>query len=198
MSAASQELRFDSGRICLDLIATAGGRLGTEAAERIDRPQRLRDWLTASGLVPAGAGLDIDATWVRRFHVLRGLLHRIVHAELDGRAGAVGRDLERLDELCLAPPPAPQARRGHNGELRRTFAAEPDCAGLLSLVARDAVALLTDAESRGRLRECEGENCDLVYLDTSRGHRRRWCSSEVCGNRERVARHRRRTVAAGR
>ncbi|MCI4143321.1 CGNR zinc finger domain-containing protein [Streptomyces sp. MMS20-AI2-20] len=34
-----------------------------------------------------------------------------------------------------------------------------------------------------------------MYVDTSRGRRRRWCSSEVCGNRERVARHRRRTAA---
>ncbi|MYW30249.1 CGNR zinc finger domain-containing protein, partial [Streptomyces sp. SID2119] len=33
-------------------------------------------------------------------------------------------------------------------------------------------------------------------LDTSRGGRRRWCSGEVCGNRERVARHRRRTASS--
>ncbi|MCZ0972623.1 CGNR zinc finger domain-containing protein [Streptomyces albulus] len=45
---------------------------------------------------------------------------------------------------------------------------------------------------RGQLRQCAGEGCALVYLDTSRGRRRRWCSSEVCGNRARVARHRRR------
>ncbi|MFJ9180207.1 MULTISPECIES: CGNR zinc finger domain-containing protein [unclassified Streptomyces] len=32
----------------------------------------------------------------------------------------------------------------------------------------------------------------------SRGRRRRWCSSEVCGNRERVARHRRRAAALAR
>ncbi|MCT9144281.1 CGNR zinc finger domain-containing protein, partial [Streptomyces violarus] len=46
------------------------------------------------------------------------------------------------------------------------------------------------------LRQCEGDNCPIVYLDTSRGRRRRWCSSEVCGNRERVARHRRRAALA--
>ncbi|HCA84285.1 MAG TPA: hypothetical protein DEQ61_01495, partial [Streptomyces sp.] len=74
-------------------------------------------------------------------------------------------------------------------------AADPDCTALLSVVARDAVDLLTDAVARGQLRECEGDSCLLVYLDTSRGRRRRWCSSGVCGNRERVARHRRRAVA---
>ncbi|NEB51259.1 CGNR zinc finger domain-containing protein, partial [Streptomyces griseus] len=72
----------------------------------------------------------------------------------------------------------------------------PDCAGLLAVVARDAVDLLTDPAARAALRRCQGEDCHRLYLDTSRGGRRRWCSGEVCGNRERVARHRRRTLAA--
>ncbi|MDG4860597.1 CGNR zinc finger domain-containing protein, partial [Streptomyces sp. T-3] len=49
-----------------------------------------------------------------------------------------------------------------------------------------------------RIRQCEGDNCPIIYLDTSRGRRRRWCSSEICGNRERVARHRRRAAALAR
>lgn len=56
--------------------------------------------------------------------------------------------------------------------------------------------LLTDPAARAALRRCQGEDCHRLYLDTSRGGRRRWCSGEVCGNRERVARHRRRTLRA--
>jgi predicted RNA-binding Zn ribbon-like protein len=82
---------------------------------------------------------------------------------------------------------------GPDGALTRHLAAQPDADSLLAAVARDAVDLFTDPVARSQLRRCEGENCSLVYLDTSRGRRRRWCSSEVCGNRERVARHRRRT-----
>jgi predicted RNA-binding Zn ribbon-like protein len=85
---------------------------------------------------------------------------------------------------------------GADGTLTRALTAPPDAAGLLAAVARDAVDLFTDPVARSQLRRCEGENCALVYLDTSRGRRRRWCSSEVCGNRERVARHRRRTAPA--
>jgi predicted RNA-binding Zn ribbon-like protein len=73
--------------------------------------------------------------------------------------------------------------------------APPTPAALLAVVARDAVELLTDPVARACLRQCAGDNCPIVYLDTSRGHRRRWCSSEVCGNRERVARHRRRAAS---
>ncbi|MDX3069560.1 CGNR zinc finger domain-containing protein, partial [Streptomyces sp. ND04-05B] len=74
----------------------------------------------------------------------------------------------------------------------------PDRASLLALIARDTVELLTDPAARAALRRCAGDNCPIVYVDTSRGRRRRWCSSEICGNRERVARHRRRAAALAR
>ncbi|MCA6094562.1 ABATE domain-containing protein [Streptomyces sp. SCA3-4] len=188
MAAASHDLRFDSGRLCLDLVATV------EPAERLDGPRRLRAWLTGAGLVPPGTPLDaVDAGWLGRFQAARGLLHRVVHAEFAGRAA--DPDLERLNALAATAPPAPRAVRGTDGRLVLGLAGPPDCGELLGQIARDAVDLLTDPAARGRLRQCEGESCSLVYLDTSRGRRRRWCSSEVCGNRERVARHRRRAVA---
>ncbi|MEU7137509.1 ABATE domain-containing protein [Streptomyces sp. NPDC046261] len=188
MAAASYELRFDTGRLCLDLVATA------EPAERLDSPRRLRSWLLGARVVPPGTPLDaVDADWLGRFQGVRDLLHRVVHAEVAGRAA--DPDLERVNALAATAPPAPRAVRGPGGLLVRTLAAAPDCGALLGQVARDAVDLLTDPAARGQLRQCEGETCSLVYLDTSRGRRRRWCSSEVCGNRERVARHRRRAGA---
>jgi predicted RNA-binding Zn ribbon-like protein len=41
---------------------------------------------------------------------------------------------------------------------------------------------------RERLRSCP--RCGWLFLDTSRGGKRRWCSMQVCGNREKVSRHR--------
>ncbi|MFE7317529.1 CGNR zinc finger domain-containing protein [Streptomyces sp. NPDC057555] len=180
--------RFDCGRICLDLVATAGA--GPAAGELLTGPAPLAAWLAGAAVVPPGAPLDgVDARWVARFRALRELLGRVVRAELLGRAAA--SDLAELNSAAAAPPPAVHLVRGPDGALAGALAAPPDCAGLLAAVARDAVALLADPVARGRLRQCAG--CSLVYLDTSRGRRRRWCSSEVCGNRARVARHRRRT-----
>ncbi|WP_018542332.1 ABATE domain-containing protein [Streptomyces sp. MspMP-M5] len=190
--AVPYDFRFDCGRICLDLMATAGG--APAAGERLTGPAPLAAWLTGAGLVPPGAPLDaVDAGWVARFRALRELLGRVVRAEVRGRAAAA--DLALLNAAAEgAAPPAVRAVRGPDGALAGALAAPPDCAGLLAAVARDAVALLTDPAARGRLRQCAGDGCPLVYLDTSRGRRRRWCSSEVCGNRARVARHRRRTA----
>ncbi|MFI7098416.1 CGNR zinc finger domain-containing protein [Streptomyces sp. NPDC050161] len=185
--AAPDGLRFDCGRICLDLMATDG-----PPAERLTGPEQLRAWLAGAGVVPGAAPLDgVDGRWVVRFRALRALLRRVVQDELGGRA-ATG-DLDLLNRTAAAAdPPAVRAVRGPDGALVRTLPGPPDCAALLAAVARDALTLLTDTAARGRLRHCEGESCPLVYLDTSRGRRRRWCSSSACGNRARVARHRRR------
>ncbi|OKI04420.1 hypothetical protein A6A06_06305 [Streptomyces sp. CB02923] len=187
--AAPFDLRFDCGRICLDLMATTG-----RTAERLAGPEHLAAWLVGSGVVPGSTQLGaVDRGWVVRFRMLRELLRRVIHDELRGRAA--DGDLRLLNAAAAAAPvPPARAVRTDDGGLVRAFAGPPDCAGLLAAVARDAIAMLTDAVTRGQLRQCEGESCSLVYLDTSRGRRRRWCSSEVCGNRERVARHRRRAT----
>ncbi|MGW1406498.1 CGNR zinc finger domain-containing protein [Streptomyces sp. NPDC002403] len=189
---SSCDWRFDSGRPCLDLVATGIGTTG--ACELLDGAERLADWLLATGLVPGGTRLDaVDETWVARFRQLRSGVDRLLTAELGG--GGAGNALDRVNELAAGAPPGLRAVRGRGGKLVRALSADPECGALLAAVARDAVELLTDPVARAGLRRCEADNCRRFYLDTSRGHRRRWCSSEVCGNRERVARHRRRVAA---
>lgn len=186
------ELRFDGGRVCLDLVAT---RVARPVGERLDRAERVVEWAYGTGLVPRGTPVAADAGWARDLKDLRTLLEALVGAQLTGTPPPP-EAVARLNAFAQADPPAPRAVLAEDGTLGRALAAPPTAAGLLAAVARDAVDLFTDPVARSQLRRCEGENCALVYLDTSRGRRRRWCSSEVCGNRERVARHRRRTSPA--
>ncbi|MFI2783190.1 CGNR zinc finger domain-containing protein [Streptomyces sp. ALB3] len=184
--------RFDTGRVCLDLVATGAAASG--GCERLDGPARLAEWLVASRLVPCGTPLAaVDETWVARFRQLRTGIDRLMAAQLTGEGA--DHALERVNALAAGAPPGLRAVRGQGGVLVRTLSADPACGALLAAVARDAVDLLTDPVARAGLRRCEGDACGRLYLDTSRGRRRRWCSSEVCGNRERVARHRRRVKA---
>ncbi|MFC3577905.1 CGNR zinc finger domain-containing protein [Streptomyces yaanensis] len=188
-ATASCELRFASGRICLDLLTT------THPEERLDSVDRLRAWIAGAGLVPAGTPLaGATPGWLSAFCELRGHIGQLVHGELDGRS-ADGA-LARVNAVAEGVPPALCAVRREDGVLVRRLRAVPGCEELLAALARDAIELLTDPAARASLRRCEGDNCPIVYLDTSRGRRRRWCSSEVCGNRERVARHRRRAALA--
>lgn len=233
-TSASHDLRFDSGRICLDLLATS------HPEERLDSVVRLRAWCRGEGLVPQPVGLvtagdpgraglnsgrgqgsghgagqarpgagaraaggprsvplvlpAATTLWVVAFRALRGNIGQLVRGELDGRPATAA--LEYVNALARQAPPAPCAVRAGDGTLVRALHSDPGCAELLALLARDAVDLLTDPVARARLRRCEGDNCPLIYIDTSRGRRRRWCSSGACGNRERVARHRRRAALA--
>ncbi len=50
---------------------------------------------------------------------------------------------------------------------------------------------LLRSEDLKNVRKCNG--CDWLFLDTSRGHRRRWCDMSTCGNRAKARRHYRRT-----
>ncbi|MFD4263659.1 CGNR zinc finger domain-containing protein [Streptomyces sp. NPDC058534] len=184
-------MRFDTGRICLDLIAT------THPVERLGSVVVLRAWIAGSGLVPPGTPLaHADATWLTGFRELRRETARLVRARPVPRTRRYDLALARVNDLALAAPPASRAVHGEDGALTRELTGPPQCAALLGALARDTVELLTDPVARAGLRQCEGDNCPILYVDTSRGHRRRWCSSEVCGNRERVARHRRRAALA--
>ncbi|MFJ3924957.1 CGNR zinc finger domain-containing protein [Streptomyces sp. NPDC090022] len=181
---------FDSGRVCLDLVATFTPQEGIRDGDA------LRQWLTGAGLVPDRTPLTcVGADWLAPFWALRADVAALVRAEL---GGAVPEDaaLTRVNALAAGPPPGLCAVRDQEGHLVRELCGGAECGALLAAVARDAVELLTDPGEVALLRACEGDGCTRVYLDTSRGHRRRWCSSELCGNRERVARHRRRTLAA--
>ncbi|MDQ0991192.1 CGNR zinc finger domain-containing protein [Streptomyces sp. V3I7] len=185
------ELRFDAGRICLDLLAT------THPDERLDSVGPLCAWITGSGLVPPGTPLaHADVTWLVAFRELRDQVGWLVRGGAVPESPPYDLALAHVNEIACAAPPALRAVRGEEGVLVRELEHPPRRDELLAVVARDVVELLTDPVARAAVRECEGDNCPIVYLDTSRGRRRRWCSSEVCGNRERVARHRRRAALA--
>jgi len=62
---------------------------------------------------------------------------------------------------------------------------------LLADIARSAAESLTGPQCH-RLRACSGPACRLFFEARHPG--RRWCDSRVCGNRVRVARHRRGTA----
>ena len=83
-----------------------------------------------------------------------------------------------------------------NGQLRaRTDATT--AAALVASVARDAVDLLGGPLAH-RIRECSAQDCALLFLDTSRAGRRRWCSMATCGARAKMAAYRARLPRSAR
>jgi predicted RNA-binding Zn ribbon-like protein len=65
-------------------------------------------------------------------------------------------------------------------------ASESGLEWLLAAVARSAAEIIAEGP-RARVRLCANPRCGLLFYDTSRTRRRRWCSMTVCGNRHKVA-----------
>jgi predicted RNA-binding Zn ribbon-like protein len=57
-------------------------------------------------------------------------------------------------------------------------------------------AELLSADDISRLRQCGGEECGWLFLDTSRNRSRQWCEMSDCGNLAKVRRFRRRQAGA--
>ncbi|MDX6312395.1 MAG: hypothetical protein QOF44_1859 [Streptomyces sp.] len=170
--------RFDPGALCLELLTT-GGPGAFRRYEVLHTPADLAAWADRSRLTPTPA-LEISGAEVADVRRLRDALFRTAIARTRGEPPAPG-DLDTVNEAAARPALAPTI--GQDGE--RSWAGPADGTGLLATVARDAVELLTGPFAH-RIRMCAADDCYLVYVDTSRPGRRRWCSMEHCGNRHKV------------
>ncbi|HKX83811.1 MAG TPA: ABATE domain-containing protein [Pyrinomonadaceae bacterium] len=88
--------------------------------------------------------------------------------------------------------------RSSDGYEKRFQIGTDDVEGLLIAVAESAADLLCFADLT-QIKKCENEQCVLHFLDTSKNHRRRWCSMSACGNRAKASAfyHRKKSAEPG-
>jgi predicted RNA-binding Zn ribbon-like protein len=203
------------GALCLDFVNTVSGRVssgrrvaGREHADRI-LVERLQDWTNLVDWLVRAEALDADgavrlhglgaaspvaaARVLSRAVRLREALYRIFKAAVEGWAPP-DADLERLNRESGALR-AEEALLWTGVRLERRWRGEDGLAYPLWLVLRSAEDLLT-SDALGRVGQCPGDDCGWLFLDTSRGRRRRWCDMADCGNLAKVRRHRRRVRRA--
>lgn len=66
---------------------------------------------------------------------------------------------------------------------------EVDAETVMATLARAGAELLAHSDKE-RIKNCANPSCVLVFKDTSKSGRRRWCSMQTCGNRSKVAKFR--------
>ena len=57
---------------------------------------------------------------------------------------------------------------------------------LFGKIVHEASTLLNSPYSQ-QIKHCSNEKCVLIFVDTSRSKKRRWCSMERCGNRAKAS-----------
>jgi len=62
----------------------------------------------------------------------------------------------------------------------------------LLMPVAEAIARVICDEDFTQVKTCARPGCELMFADHTRGHTRRWCRMATCGNRAKVAAHRKR------
>jgi predicted RNA-binding Zn ribbon-like protein len=109
--------------------------------------------------------------------LLRAMFDRLAQGEKAGETAiaVINAELSKFSSTTHIY----QTKKGYRRSARTNFR-EPG--QLLALIADYAVDLLC-AGKLAYLKKCESEQCQLYFYDTSKNHRRRWCSTKSCGNR---------------
>jgi predicted RNA-binding Zn ribbon-like protein len=185
------------GHMALDLANTLDLRPSPTPRELLRDYDALVRWSEQAGVVEASAGRALRALAVRRprqasaalrhARQLREALFALFSAA--ARGAALPREpLATLDSAVASA----SSRLRLQAEGRRAvwrWSAEVSLESMLWPVARAAADLLVSPELH-RVRSCESESCDWLFLDLSRNRTRRWCDMAVCGNRSKVRRFR--------
>jgi predicted RNA-binding Zn ribbon-like protein len=183
--------QFFGGRVCLDFANTLDWRTSDEPQElmpdygafiawsgrrRTLPPRAVANLKSLATSDPAGAEAVMAETLA-----MRAELWKIADALRGNRAA----NLTRINGMLLTLPPQPRLVKHENAfvhDLKGADLQEPLWPVLWSLTS-----VLSSSDAT-RLGCCQAQGCGWFYVDESPNRTRLWCSSEVCGNRERARR----------
>ncbi|CZT37139.1 CGNR zinc finger domain-containing protein [Rhizobium sp. 9140] len=176
----------------LNSVATPQG----EVLDWIGSGTDLVDWLEVFGAITKSDAADIRATWnaatldaiAREAVVWREAFRSLVgRMASEGRSALRIEDLQLINRWLLPDRMTRQLVTGTTGEVelvhRRMWT---DAAQIMAPVAL-AAAEMVAGDDWGNIRQCENPACTIWFQDRTKGHRRRWCSQALCGNRFKVA-----------
>jgi predicted RNA-binding Zn ribbon-like protein len=198
MSATISEAekhRLIGGALCLDFANTYNGHRKGRLHEYLPAYRDLVIWSRKVEIITDGQAKALLHQAERRTSAavgalerardLRGIIYRIFSAPTYGGRPKAS-DLDRLNALRSEALSHSRLVRTPTG-FRLDWKAKDALDRMLWPIAISAAELLT-SENLGRVHVCDGDNCDWLFVDTSRNHLRRWCSMDECGNRAKVRR----------
>jgi predicted RNA-binding Zn ribbon-like protein len=188
---------LSGGRDCLNFANTVGGRRPDRPREYLRSYGDLVAWSRHAGILSTSEAQRLvdtaehypaeAAEALARAITLREAIYHIFSA------GARGKVVPEADLTTLNTTLSEVLTRLQIVPIQSgfTWAWRYDETALDSMLwplAHSAGELLTSAELE-RVRECAGDDCSWLFIDTSRNHTRRWCDMKDCGNRAKARRH---------
>jgi predicted RNA-binding Zn ribbon-like protein len=188
------EVEFVGGHVALDFLNTAEARDEDEPGEALRTPDDLRVWGQRQGLLASDSrATRSDSRELRTAVAAREVLYRVVAARVRGELPADG-ELAELSRLVAAAHDTGILMAEADGRLGWRWPSE-ELTSVRHSVVHAAAELLARAPA-GRLKECPGERCGWLFIDTTKRGNRRWCSMRECGTEAKLSRRRMRQTAA--
>ncbi|WP_329005637.1 CGNR zinc finger domain-containing protein [Kribbella sp. NBC_00709] len=148
--------------------------------ERIPTPQRLVDWLAASGLaVPSCTPAQLELARELRESIHAAATAAAIQDPLPASAVQVINDRSAQGRAAAVLTP--------EGQRQWLLSSDSPVEDALSVIAADAISIIA-GERDGRLALCASPTCRAAFFDTSQSRTRRWCDMNTCGNRQKKAR----------
>ena len=185
--------------LALDFLNSVAAPRGA-MVEWLGSGHNLLTWLTDVGALHAASAerlasfepssrLDevaAEAVALREF--FRDLVARM---RVGGRTAVSVEDVGRLNAVLARDPSFIRIEHDRNGQRYRLVTHRPwrEPVEMLMPIAAAMADLVCNIDV-SLLRRCENPVCTLWFYDRTKGHRRRWCSQSVCGNRAKAAAHR--------
>ncbi len=200
-SASGFQFELTGGALCFDFANTVDSRCAsTQRVDNLSGYTALASWARQSGVVSARKARELSRAATKQSDAagrvfrkaveLRETIYRVFSAIAGG-----GRPSEQ--DLLLLGSYAQEAfshmhliAAGSRFEWGLDQRSRDSLMTLLWPIAKSAVDLLAYGDL-AKVRECAADNCGWLFMDRSRNQSRRWCDMKICGNREKVRRHRR-------
>lgn len=146
-----------------------------EGTDALSEPSHVARWLVTSGLTPRTpvvTGADHD-----RYLRLRSGVRELLGTE-EQRSHVLADADSVLREIPLLVSLTPSSALQPDPDLPATSRA------LATIASALASTLITGEVAR--VKRCPAEDCGWVFWDSTKNRSRRWCSMQVCGNRDKA------------
>ena len=182
---------FVGNQLALDFVNTRPVQDG-QAMELLPDFNAVLRWFQAADLLTAHQARSLQQRWgnspkaqqtVEALWALREKLRGDILAWEAGR-NIRQTTVEDLNRLVGEHPMRTRLTTAGKGLARELYFEPQQPEDLFAPLAHSAVELFADVDP-GRVRKCA--HCVLHFHDTSKKGTRRWCSMQLCGNREKVA-----------
>lgn len=197
MTRRTNPFDWSGGHPALDLVNTLDERPSDAPIENLASYNALVSFTEFAGLIEASAAAHLRSLSGPAFSRIAGRARELrEHLYAVLAATYVGELMPQapLDAIASAVRRAHAARAlspaGTSGVMVRHRWLPPVSQEVpLHACALAIEALLVSAD-RNHIRKCHAADCEVYFIDTSKAHRRQWCSMQNCGNREKQRRWR--------